>query len=110
MWFILHRLKLLNWPRTQYGKSKSRKQNMIDAILSEGTSKGLTEPFEENTIFIQGWGSITHRTEQGDSQTGGGNLTVRVGGKLFFNWRENRTRNQSDHLIYNIEYLSSYPR
>lgn len=58
---------------------------MINAIVSEGTLKGLTEPFEENKIFIQGWGSITHRTEQGDSQTGGGNLTVRVGGKLFFN-------------------------
>lgn len=81
---------------------------MINAIVSEGTLKGLTERFEEK-IFIQGWGSITHRTEQGDSQTGGGNLTVRVGGKLFFNWRENRTQNQSDRLIYNIEYLSSYP-
>lgn len=57
---------------------------MINAIVSEGTLKGLTERFEEK-IFIQGWGSITHRTEQGDSQTGGGNLTVRVGGKLFFN-------------------------
>ncbi len=92
------------------GSQRAVSKKIIDAIVSEGTLKGLTEPFEENQIFIQGWGSITHRTEQGDSQTGGGNLTVRVGGKLFFNWRENRTRNQSDHLIYNIEYLSSYPR
>ncbi len=75
---------------------------MINAIVSEGTLKGLSEPFEENKIFIQGWGSITHRTEQGDSQTGGGNLTVRVGGKLFFNWREN-----TEHGINQIAWFTT---
>lgn len=78
---------------------------MINAIVSKGMSQGLTESIERNKNFIEGWGAITYRTEQGDSQAGGGNLTVRVGGKLFFDWKEG-AEPKTNQYFYRQYYLT----
>lgn len=55
---------------------------MTHAVVSEGMLQCFnTIAGREYALYS---GSVTYRTEQGDSQTGGGDLTVRVSSELFF--------------------------